>query len=70
MDWPFFAGQYLHKGSHLYIEGKLNYRQYEGKDGLTKYITEIVADQIILLDKNSKEITPDLIEETDLPPPF
>ncbi len=48
------AKQYIHKGSHLYIEGKLRSRQYDDKDGHKKYITEIMADQLILLDKKIK----------------
>ena len=50
-----FVNQYIHKGSHLYVEGKIRYRQYEDKDGQKKYVTEIVADQILLLDKKVKE---------------
>lgn len=49
------AQKYIHKGSHLYIEGKLRNRQYEDKDGRKKYITEVIADQVILLDKKLKE---------------
>ena len=49
------AAQYIHKGSLLYVEGKLRSRQYEDKEGNNKYITEIVADQLILLDKKMKE---------------
>jgi single-strand DNA-binding protein len=50
-----FANQYIHKGSLLYIEGKLRNRQYEDKDGQKKYITEVVGDQVVLLDKKTKE---------------
>jgi single-strand DNA-binding protein len=50
-----FANQYIHKGSLLYIEGKLRNRQYEDKDGQKKYITEVVGDQVVLLDKKAKE---------------
>ena len=63
------AKQYVHKGSHLYIEGKLRNRQYDAKDGHKIYITEIVADQVILLDKKIKA-TGQSTEETpkeDLP---
>jgi single-strand DNA-binding protein len=48
------AHQYIHKGSLIYIEGKLRHRQYEDKDGQKKYITEVVANQIVLLDKKMK----------------
>jgi single-strand DNA-binding protein len=50
-----FASQYVHKGSLLYIEGKLRSRQYEDKDGQKKYVTEVVGDQVVLLDKKTKE---------------
>ena len=36
------------------MEGKLRNRQYEDKEGRKKYVTEIVAEQIILLDKKEK----------------
>ena len=48
------AQQHVHKGSLLYIEGKLRHRQYEDKDGGKKYITEVIADQIVMLDKKTK----------------
>jgi len=48
------AHQYVHSGSLLYIEGKLRHRQYKDKEGQNKYITEVIADQIILLDKREK----------------
>jgi len=40
--------QYVKKGSQLYIEGKITNRQYE-KDGVTKYFTEIVANNMQML---------------------
>ncbi|GAA4394348.1 hypothetical protein GCM10023187_00040 [Nibrella viscosa] len=43
--------KYLRKGSMVYVEGKLKNRQFEDKEGRTRYVTEIVADQIIMLDK-------------------
>jgi single-strand DNA-binding protein len=50
-----FAHQYIHTGSLLYIEGKLRSRQYEDKEAQKKYVTEIIADQLILLDKKAKD---------------
>lgn len=47
------ANTYLHKGSLVYIEGKLKTRQYEDKEGKSRYTTEIVADQIIMLDRRN-----------------
>jgi single-strand DNA-binding protein len=49
-----FVNEYIHKGSLLYIEGKLRNRQYEDKEGHKKFITEVVADQVIMLDKKIK----------------
>jgi single-strand DNA-binding protein len=37
------AGEYLHKGKQVYIEGKIQYRSWETDDGEKKYITEIKA---------------------------
>jgi single-strand DNA-binding protein len=47
------AEKYLHKGSLIYVEGKLKSRSYDDKDGQRKYVTEIVAEQLILLDKKT-----------------
>lgn len=43
------VGQYVTKGKQLYIEGHLQTRSWEGKDGNKRYTTEIVADNLILL---------------------
>lgn len=43
------AEKYLKKGLQVYIEGKLRTRQYQDKDNQTRYITEIVADEITML---------------------
>ncbi len=40
---------YLTKGKQIYVEGRLSNRSYEDKDGVKKYITEVVADDVILL---------------------
>ena len=47
--------KYTSKGSKLYIEGRYTSRQYEGKGGLKHYVTEIVADNIELLDPKPSE---------------
>lgn len=41
--------QYLTKGTSVYVEGRISNRSYEAKDGAKRYISEIVADQVILL---------------------
>lgn len=45
------AQKYLHKGSAVYIEGKLHTRNWEDKDNIRRSCTEIVGDNLILLDK-------------------
>ena len=46
-----FCGEYLRKGRKIYIEGKIQTRNYDDKNtGVKKYVTEIVADNILLLD--------------------
>lgn len=44
-------GQFLKKGRKIYVEGRLQTRNWEGEDGVKRYRTEIVADNIIMLDK-------------------
>ncbi|MEI7452262.1 MAG: single-stranded DNA-binding protein [Candidatus Falkowbacteria bacterium] len=44
------CSQYLHKGSKVYIEGRLQSREWTGQDGAKRYRTEIVADNMEMLD--------------------
>jgi len=44
------AHQYLHKASKIYIEGRLQTREWTGQDGVKRYRTEIIADNMIMLD--------------------
>jgi len=43
------AGEYLKKGSSVYVEGKLRTRKWQDKEGLDKYTTEIIADSMQML---------------------
>ncbi len=45
------AQKYLHRGSLVYIEGRLKTRSWEDKEGNKKFATEIVGDNLIMLDK-------------------
>lgn len=45
------AQKYLHKGSLVYIEGKLRTRNWEDKDKNKRFSTEIVGDNLVMLDK-------------------
>lgn len=47
------AQKYLHKGSLIYVEGRLRTRSWEDKDNNKKFATEIVGDNLIMLDKRS-----------------
>ena len=49
------AERYLHKGSKIYVEGKLRNRQYQDKENNTRYITEIQVDEMRLLDKAGQQ---------------
>jgi len=44
------AGEYLRKGSKVYIEGRLQTRKWQDKDGNDRYTTEIVANEMQMLD--------------------
>ena len=44
------AGEYLKKGSKVYIEGSLRTRKWQGQDGQDRYTTEIVANEMQMLD--------------------
>ena len=43
------CGKFLHKGKQVYIEGKIQTRSYDDRDGNKRYITEVVADQMQML---------------------
>jgi single-strand DNA-binding protein len=47
------CGQYLQKGRQCYLEGKLQTRQWQDKDGQTRYTTEVVAQTVQFLGGNS-----------------
>ncbi|MBI2473480.1 single-stranded DNA-binding protein [Candidatus Uhrbacteria bacterium] len=47
------CAQYLNKGRKVYIEGRLQTRDWEGQDGVRRYRTEIVAENLIILDRGT-----------------
>jgi single-strand DNA-binding protein len=49
-------GQYLRKGSKIFVEGRLQTREWEGEDGVKRYRTEIVADNMIMLDRKGEMV--------------
>ena len=77
------AEQYIKKGMSIYVEGKIRSRSYDDKDGVKRYVTEIVADNFIMLDKkeenegikssqvaSSSAAPKNLVEEDDSDLPF
>jgi single-strand DNA-binding protein len=71
------AQKYLHKGSLVYIEGRLRTRSWEDKEGNRKFATEVVGDNLIMLDKRtdvSSSMPADHgsiegVSNTEVPPP-
>lgn len=57
--------QYLKRGSKVYIEGRMQTRDWEGEDGVKRYKTEIVVDNMIMLDKkgSSSDFQPEISSE-------
>ena len=56
--WRFtakFCENFLDKGMLVYIEGKLQTRKWDGQDGVTRYSTDIVADNIKILEKRATQ---------------
>jgi len=47
------AGEYLHKGSQVYIEGRIQTRKWQDKEGNDRYTTEIVANEMQMLGSKS-----------------
>lgn len=43
------AGEYLKKGSQVYVEGSIKYDKFTGQDGVEKYTTDIIADEMHML---------------------
>jgi len=72
------AQKYLHKGSLVYIEGRLKTRSWEDKEHNKKFATEVIGDNLIMLDKRSDsphagshpdETMHNLDTDVPLPPP-
>ncbi len=57
------CAQYLHKGSLIYIEGRLKTDKYEDKGGETRFYTKVVAQAMQMLDKKPEEEPEMTVEE-------
>lgn len=62
------CGEYLTKGSKVYVEGKLQTRTWEDKEGVKRWTTEIIISSMEMLDRLSKPQDNDHTEpESDIP---
>lgn len=62
------CGQYLAKGRKAYIEGRLQTRDWTGEDGVKRYRTEIIAENVIFLDRaGAQNANPTTAPATGLP---
>lgn len=51
------AGNYLHKGSKILVEGRLQSRSYEAQDGSKRYVTEVVLSNLEFCESRKQEVT-------------
>jgi single-strand DNA-binding protein len=58
------AGEYLRKGSKVYIEGKLQTRKWQDQSGQDRYTTEIVANEMQMLDGRSEDPSKQTLSQT------
>ncbi len=58
------AGEWLKKGSKIYIEGRLQTRSWEDKEGVKRYTTEVIGDVMTMLDSKGESG-----RSPDIPPP-
>jgi len=63
------AGEYLKKGAKVYVEGKLQTRKWQDQNGQDRYTTEIVADQLQMLDSRGGGAAPMESGGRSAPPP-
>ncbi len=65
------AGQYLKKGMQVYVEGRLQTRSWEDKDGVKRYSTDIVATNMQILGRREAEAGPEVppTDVVDMAPP-
>src|SRR3990172_4733919 len=65
------VSQILHKGSRAYVEGRLSTRSWDGPDGQKRYRTEVIANQVLFLDRAQGAPLPDEtsgeLDPADLP---
>lgn len=57
-------GQHLQKGRKVYVEGRLSLRSWDGPDGQKRYRTEVIANQVLFLDRAQSAGFPDTGSES------
>jgi single-strand DNA-binding protein len=60
--------KYLKKGNQIYIEGKLRTRQWQDKDGNTRYTTEIVAENMQMIGRKDDNASSSASDSSAIPP--
>lgn len=60
--------RYLQQGTQVYVEGKIRYRTYDNQQGEKRYITEVVAENIVLLKKGGDNQQPVQPQQQAVPP--
>lgn len=63
------AGQYLSKGRRVYVEGRIETRDWTGNDGVKRYRTEVIVDNMIMLDGPRGTATAGVPAGETAPPP-
>src|SRR3990167_9136917 len=61
------CGQYLRKGSKIYLEGRLETRTWDDQSGVRHWGTEVIAENMIMLDRKSDSVNPRPAYEPPLP---
>lgn len=61
------AAKYLTKGKMAAVDGRLQIRSYEDKNGVKRYATEVVADSVVFLSPKSDNVSAPTYESDDVP---
>lgn len=59
--------KYLKKGAKVYIEGKMRTRSYDDKNGIKRYVTEINAENMVMLDSRQQQQPQEQNQQEDVP---
>lgn len=66
-NWQEIAEKYVRKGTQLYIEGKIRTRSWVDQSNITRYTTEIYADNMELLGRKNEQIGASPVSQIDNP---